>query len=63
MDHDEKLDMVDSMKRFGGSFVKALAECFVLADDLNLAKLEQAFPELMKKYQKMAVSGDILPKP
>lgn len=54
VNHDEKLDMVDAMKRFGGSFVKALAECFILADDLNLAKLEQAFPEYVKQYQEMA---------
>ena len=54
MTHDEKLDMVDAMKRFGGGFVKALAECFVRADDDNLLRLERAFPEYVKKYREMA---------
>jgi len=54
MTHDEKLDMVDAMKRFGGSFVKALAECFLMADDDNLVRLERAFPEYVKQYREMA---------
>ena len=52
--HDKKLKMVRAMKRYGGSFAKALAECFLLADDENLQKLEHAFPEQVSQYSRMA---------
>jgi len=53
MTHDEKLDMVRAMHVYGGSFVCALAECFLLADSINLAKLEATFPEEVMQYQDM----------
>ena len=52
MEHDEKLKLVETMKRFGGSFVKALAECIILVDMNNLAKLQKAFPQEFKAYGK-----------
>ena len=52
MDHDEKLKLVETMKRFGGSFVKALAECILLADMTNLSKLQKVFPQEFKTYGK-----------
>lgn len=47
---DLKLDIVNNMERFGGSFVKALAQCILLADWVNLPKLEQTFDEYITKY-------------
>lgn len=51
MTHDEMLKMVEAMKRYGGSFVVALAECFILADVDNLYRLEMAFPEIVQQYR------------
>lgn len=48
--HDEKLDMVQRMKVYGGSFVKRLAECFIYADNENLQRLYTAFPEVVILY-------------
>lgn len=48
--HDEKLQMAENMRTYGGSFVKALAECFVRADGSNLDKLINTFPEYVKQY-------------
>lgn len=42
------------MQSYGGSFVQALAECLDLADHINYAKLEKAFPEYFEKYTEMA---------
>ena len=44
---------VSNMAIFGGSFVKALAECFAKADRDNLIKLIQAFPEYVQQYADM----------
>ena len=43
----------EAMRSFGGSFVQALAECLEHADPINYAKLEAAFPEYIKEYQKI----------
>lgn len=32
LDHDEKLRICEAMRVYGGSFAKALSECFILAD-------------------------------
>lgn len=55
MDHDEKLRMVRAMKVYGGGFVKALAECFLLADRYNLQKLCEAFAKYVDQYRDMAL--------
>jgi len=54
VEHDKKLKMVQAMKSYGGSFAKALAECFLLADAENLERLELAFPEIVSQYLRMA---------
>ena len=54
MTHDEKLKMFYAMKTYGGSFVRALADCFLYADENNLKKLEIAFPLEVKQYSEMA---------
>ncbi len=51
---EEEFKVVDAMHRHGGSFVKALAECFYRADMVNVIKLKEAFPEYWKQYEEMA---------
>lgn len=53
MDESERQVMI-VMRQYGGSFVKALADAFIHADDSNFVKLKNAFPEYWEKYQKMA---------
>ncbi len=42
------------MEKYGGNFVKALAECFRMADDNNFEKLQTAFPGYWEQYKKMS---------
>ena len=51
---DEMLAMAGAMHRYGGSFVKALSECFLLADGNNKTRLYRAFPKYVKQYTDMA---------
>lgn len=48
---DLKLTIADNMKSFGGSFVKALAECVYRADNNNLAALVEGFLNYFIAYQ------------
>ena len=50
LDQDTKLRVVNNMKKYGGSFVKALADCILSADNQNLVKLMNAFPEYINEY-------------
>lgn len=45
--------MIKAMKTYGGSFVKALAVAWEVADSENRKRLETAFPEIVEKYTKM----------
>lgn len=56
MDHNQKLKMVAAMKIYGGGFISALAECFLLADNNNLDILCGAFPEVVERYSHSAIS-------
>jgi hypothetical protein len=47
-------DIIQAMRRFGGSFVRALAEAAQAADDVNFAKLKATWPEYWKKYADLA---------
>ena len=42
--------MIESMEQYGGSFVKALAVCFMKADFDNTNRLFKAFPEYVEQY-------------
>ena len=55
---EKEMNVVDMMHARGGSFVKALAECFYRADMLNVIKLKQAFPEYWKEYEEMAEKNE-----
>lgn len=52
--NDQDHQTIEAMKRYGGGFVKALADAALLADDINLERLKAAFPEYWKKYSDMA---------
>ncbi len=59
---DEMLEMVVAMRRYGGGFVRALAECFILADTDNLRRLYAAFPQYVIQYNQMARLDKVLDK-
>ena len=46
--------VVATMLRFGGSFVKALANAFQAADPVNFERLRAAFPDIWSRYETMA---------
>ena len=54
----EDVDIYNSMRIYGGSFVRALAEAYRCADHVNKALLEKAFPQLFNKYRELAKEGE-----
>ena len=50
MNHDEKMKLIQAMKRYGGGFVQKLAEAMVYADARNLQRIIDAFPDYVRKY-------------
>ena len=42
--NEQEFETVENMSKYGGSFVKALAECFHHADCVNKVKLIKVFP-------------------
>jgi len=55
MTEEEKFKMIEAMRRYGGSFIKSLADCFMRADIINFEKLCRAFPEYVEEYRKMKI--------
>lgn len=53
---DEELKIVEAMTKYGGSFVRALAEAFYHADPINFINLQTAFMEYWVEYEKMTKS-------
>lgn len=47
---DLMYQVIDNMEKYGGSFVKALAECLRRADKFNRATLVDAFAKYMDEY-------------
>jgi hypothetical protein len=47
---DQEFEVVERMAEQGGSFVKALAECFHRADRNNFLKLKNAFSDYWREY-------------
>jgi hypothetical protein len=45
---------LEAMEKYGGSFVKALAEAYLRADAENRARLKAAFPEIFDRYRHIA---------
>ena len=50
MTYDEVFQMTTRMEKYGGSFVKALASAFKVADPTNRQKLIDAFPNYVNEY-------------
>ena len=44
---------IHMMEVLGGSFVQALAECYLRADASNQERLLKAFPEYFGRYEKL----------
>lgn len=53
MPTESEYEVVRAMEKFGGSFVKALAECFGRADAINFEKLRTTFPEIWNEYREI----------
>lgn len=45
---------IEAMEKYGGSFIKALANACRHADPDNYRRLQIAFPEYFKRYARMA---------
>lgn len=52
INQSERIEIAELMAKYGGGFVKALSECVFRADDDNLQKLQDAFPEYFEEYRK-----------
>jgi hypothetical protein len=48
---EEEFEIVEKMAKYGGSFVKALAECFHRADPINFFKLKFTFHDYWEEYE------------
>lgn len=53
MNDDTDFWTLEAMTTYGGSFVKKLAECARMADDENLQKIKDTWPEYWKQYEGM----------
>lgn len=49
--NEEEYEVISNMSKYGGSFVKALAECFHHADRNNKHILIKSFPAYWAAYQ------------
>lgn len=52
-EREKNLEVVERMASYGGSFVKALAECFSRADSFNFKRLKDTFFDYWEEYEKM----------
>jgi hypothetical protein len=57
MTHDEKLEVIRAMQQTGGSFVSALAEAWLRADDDNSKRIQDAFPDYIARYRAIGISN------
>jgi len=48
------IETIDAMRRYGGGFVKALAEAAARADDENLQLIKGTWAEYWERYAEMA---------
>lgn len=51
--NEEEFEIVETMEKYGGSFVQALSMCFKKADSNNFQKLKRAFPDYWNEYEEM----------
>ena len=50
-----------AIMRYGGSFVKSLADCFLTADPTNKQRLRDAFPDYFQVYYAFAENDLVKP--
>ncbi len=48
------IQILETMRRFGGGFASHLALAALHADDVNRARIKRAFPDLFIIYETMA---------
>ena len=53
--NEEDYKIVEAMEKYGGSFVKALANTARHADHFNLGKIRQTWSEYWNTYREMAI--------
>ncbi len=46
--------IISAMRRFGGSFARALAEAWSMGDDDNRARIKATWPDLWEEYADLA---------
>ena len=56
--NEEEYEVVETMAKYGGSFVKALAECFHKADRSNINKLKSTFSVYWVEYEEMSKNNN-----
>lgn len=54
MEWNQRVATIKAMQTYGGSFVKALANAWMHADEDNSAKIEATWPEYIEKYKAMS---------
>ncbi len=60
--NEDDFKIVSAMEEYGGSFVQALAKAAFRADQVNLQKMKDTWPEYWKEYAEMAVKhSEIIP--
>lgn len=52
--NEEDIKVIEAMQKYGGSFIKALADAAERADQENLAKIKATWPEYWQRYTEMA---------
>jgi len=53
--NEEDYKVVEAMEKYGGSFVKALAECARRADVHNLRKIKETWSDYWQQYKEMSL--------
>lgn len=46
--------IIQAMQDHGGNFVRALAAAWRAADDANRSRLQEAFPEIFQRYERLS---------
>jgi len=59
--NEEDIKIVEAMEKYGGSFVKALANACRHADHYNLGKIRQTFKEYWDTYREMSGQSEKTP--
>jgi hypothetical protein len=49
------IDIAFAITRFGGSFVKCLGEALLHADESNIQKIRQTWPDYWSEYEQLAM--------